>query len=132
MVLIMHFVTRLPLHVDKVQMYWPKKAICSLIMCVICTSREDQDNLPESSEADEIAGDSQEPTNIKANPAYLSASTTQQSTMSADVVYSTIDEDNHQIVLQYNPAYFSLKKSVASLDSVDISSCACLDDMVML
>ena len=83
---------------------------------MICTSREDQDNLLKSSEADEIAGDSQEPTNLKANPAYLSASTTQQSTMSEDGVYSTINEGNRQNVLCHNPAYFGLKKSVASLD----------------
>ena len=85
-------------------------------MCVIYTSREDQDNLPKSFEADTIAEDSQEPTNLKANPAYSSASTTQQFTMSADVVYSTIEEGSHQNVLQHNPAYISLKKSVASLD----------------
>ena len=85
-------------------------------MCIICTSREDQDNLLKLSEADKIAGDSQEPTNLQANPAYLSTSTTQQSTISEDGVYSTIDERNRQNVLHHNPAYFGLKKSVASID----------------
>ena len=85
-------------------------------MCVICISREDQDNLLKSFEADKIARDSQEPTNLQANPAYLSASTTQQSTMSEDGVYSTINEGNRQNVIRHNPPYFGLKKSVAPLD----------------
>ena len=85
-------------------------------MCVICTSREDQDNIQILSEADTITGDDQQPTNLEANPAYLSVKNSQQFTMSADAVYSTIDEDNHQSNLRGNPADFSLKKSVSSLD----------------
>ena len=87
-----------------------------LLSCVICISREDQDNLLKSSEADKIARDSQEPTNLQANPAYLSVNNTQQFTTSEDAVYSTIDEDRRQNVLQHKPAFFGLKKSVASLD----------------
>ena len=87
--------------------------MCFLIMCVMCISREDQENLLQSSEADKIAEDPQEPTNLQANPAYLPVSSTQPFTMSADVVYSTVNEDNRQNVLQHNPAYFGLEKSVA-------------------
>ena len=67
------------------------------------------------SKPDEIAGSSQEePTNLKANPAYLSVSNTPQFTMSADAVYSTVDEATRQNVLPHNPAYFGLEMSVAS------------------
>ena len=38
---------------------------------VICTLREDQETLLQSSEADEIDGDPQEATNSQANPAYF-------------------------------------------------------------
>ena len=83
-------------------------------MCVICTSRKDQDKLVKSSEADEIAGNSQEePINLKANPAYLSVSNTPLITRSTDAVYSTIDEANDENVLPHSPAYFVLEKSVA-------------------
>ena len=69
-----------------------------------------------SSEADEIAGNSQhEPINLKANPAYLSVSTIPQFTMSSDAVYSTIDEANGENVLPHNHAYSVLEKSVALL-----------------
>ena len=87
--------------------------MCSLAMCVMCTSRVEQENLLQSSEADEIAWDQQEATNLQANPAYLSVSDTQSFTMTEDAVYSTIDEDDCQNILQHNPTYFGLKKSVA-------------------
>ena len=83
---------------------------------MICTSRKDQDKLVKSSKTDEIAGNSQEEKiNLKANPAYLSVSNTPQFTMSADIVYSTIDEANGENVLPHSPAYFVLEKSVALL-----------------
>ena len=118
---------------------------------MILTQREDQDKLLKSSEADEIAGDSQEeptdlkdnpayvsrisqekptdlkdnpayvsrnsqeePTDLKDNPAYLSVSTMPQFTMSADAVYSTVDEANLQNIPHDNSANFSLKMSVPS------------------
>ena len=87
-------------------------------VCVICISREDQDDLLKSSEADKIAGESQEePTDLKDNPAYFSVSTTPRYTMSADAVYSTVDETKGQTALSHNPACFSLEMSVL---------CACL------
>ena len=69
-----------------------------------------------SKEAGTITGDGQHPANLVANPAYLSVRNSQQFTMSADPIYSTVDEDNYQNTLRDNPANFSLKKSVASLD----------------
>ena len=102
------------MHVDMVQVYCYKKQY--VLLCVMYTSREDQDNLQLSSEAGAISRDGQQPTNLKANPAYFSIKNSQQFTMSEDVVYSTIDEDGHQNILRDNPASFSLIKSVASLD----------------
>ena len=84
-------------------------------MSVISTSRKHQDKLLKSSEAAEVVGNRQEePINLKANPAYLSVSNTPQLTMSADAVYSTIDEVNDENVLPHNHDYFVLEKSVAS------------------
>ena len=82
-------------------------------MCVMCTLREEQENLLQSSEDDEIDGDPQDPTNLQANPASLSAVNTQPFTMSEDAVYSTTDEDDGQNILQHNTAYIDLKKWVA-------------------
>ena len=81
-------------------------------MCVMCTLREEEEYLLQSSVADEIDRDHKEPTNLQANPAYLSVINTQPFTMSADPVYSTIDEDSRQNVLQHKPTYFGLKQSV--------------------
>ena len=78
-------------------------------MFVICTSRY--------LKAGTTTGDDQQPANLKANPAYCSVKNSQQFTMSTDAVYSTIDEGNYQNILRRNPADFSLKKSVASLDN---------------
>ena len=104
----------IPLHVDRVQLYWHKKQYV-LLPCVIFTQREEQDKLLKSSKADEIAGDSQEePTDLKDNPAYLSVSTMPQFTMSADAVYSTVDEANLQNIPHDNSANLSLKMSVRS------------------
>ena len=84
---------------------------------MIFISREDQDDALKSAEADEIArGSQEEPENLKDNPANLFVSNTPQFAMSADAVYSTIDEGNGQNVLSHNPVHFSLEKSVASLD----------------
>ena len=86
---------------------------CALLSCVTCTSREGQDKFLKLSEADEIAGDSQEePTNLKANLAYLFVSTTPQFTMSADAVhvYSTVKEADRQNIPSHNPPYFGLEK----------------------
>ena len=113
--MIVQFGMRLTLHVDNVQLYRHKKAIhvCSLVMCVMCTLREDQENLLQSSVSDKIDGDRQEPTIVQANPAHLSVINTQPFTMSADAVYSTIDEDDHQNILRDNLASSDLEKSVA-------------------
>ena len=46
----------------------------------------------------------------------MSVSNTQQVITSADIIYSTVDEDNRQNVLQDNPAYLSLKRTVAAFD----------------
>ena len=79
---------------------------------VICTWREDQEDLGKSSETYTIASNSQQPTNLKDNPAHLSVNNTQQQMlmMSADLKYSTVDEDNQRTVLHNNPAYFSGKR----------------------
>ena len=88
---------------------------------MIYTCSEDQDNLRNLSKADTIARESQQPTNLKESPAYFTVNTTQQKmfTMSADLTYSTINEDNQQNVRQDNPAYFSFKRSVAALNKCE-------------
>ena len=82
-------------------------------MWSIYTWSEDQDNLQKLSEAG-----TQQPTSIKDIPAYLTVNNSQQQMlmMSEDLTYSTVDEDNQRTVLQDNPAYFSLKRSVAALN----------------
>ena len=91
-----------------------EQAIWSLIICNLYL-REDQNIILKSSEDDEISGDRQEePTNLKDNPAYLSVSNTPQFTMSADAVYSTVDESDLQTIPRHNSANFSLEMSVAS------------------
>ena len=77
---------------------------------MIHTRREDQDNLQELPEAGTTSEDSKQQTNIYEIPVYFTVNNSQQQMLrtSADLTYSTVDEDTQRTVLQDNPAYLSV------------------------
>ena len=85
----------------------------------LSTCREDDDNSEDPFVAGVITGDSQLPTLIQDNPAYVTSMNTQrQIALSSNPAYSIVNRDSQQAVLQDKPMSLAANWSVVSLDMI--------------